>query len=128
MINSVNIRILTLTLVFLISPATASAQSVTILGNSTDAKECFFSAGLAVQMESTSRSELQTCNKALKNPNLGIRDKAATYVNRGILYVALEDYQMAIKDYANAMKLYPKFGAIYVNRGNLFFIGKSYDL
>ena len=127
MINSVNIKILALTLVFLISATTVSAQSVTILGNSEDAKECFFSAGLAVQMQSTSRSELQTCNNALKTQNLGVRDKAATYVNRGILYVALEDYQMAIKDYASAMKLYPKFGAIYVNRGNLFFIGESYD-
>jgi tetratricopeptide (TPR) repeat protein len=127
MINSANMKVLILTLVFLIVPVSVSAQSITILGNSPDAKECFFSAGLAVQMQSTSRSELETCNNALTTHNLGVRDKAATYVNRGILYVALEEYQMAVNDYASAMKLYPNFGAIYVNRGNLFFLGESYD-
>ena len=55
-----------------------------------------------------------------------MRDKAATFVNRGVLHVADENYQKAVDDYATAMELYPGFGAIYVNRGNLFFLGESY--
>ena len=108
-------------------PSTSLAQSVTVLGTSAEAQECYFSAQVAIQMQSTSRSEIRACTNALLTQNLGLRDKAGTYINRGILYVALGEYQLAIRDYATAKKLYPKFGAIYVNRGNLFFIGESYD-
>ena len=105
----------------------AHAQSVTIIGDSEDAQECYFSAQLAVQMQSASRAEVSACTRALMNGNLRLRDKAATFINRGILYVAIEEYKMAIDDYERAEKLYPEFGAIHVNRGNLFFLGESYD-
>ncbi len=112
---------------FLLAPLSSSAQSVTILGDSVDARECYFSAQIAIQMQSTSSSEIETCSRALKLRDLRLRDKAATYINRGILYVAMTEYQKAVKDYASAKALYPDFGAIYVNRGNLFFMGESYD-
>ena len=108
-------------------PLYSTAQSVSILGDSADARECYFSAEIAIQMHSTSRMEIETCTNALNFQNLRLRDKAGTYINRGILYVAMEEYQKAIKDYARAEKLYPDFGAIHVNRGNLFFMGESYD-
>ncbi len=123
----VNKPFLVITLFLMISPFNVGAQSVTILGDSADARECYFSAGIAIQMQSTSRSEIKTCSNALNLQNLRVRDKAATYVNRGILFAANEQYFEAVKDYERAMKLYPKFGAIYVNRGNLFFLGQSYD-
>ena len=114
-------------LLFQFSLMHAHAQSVTIIGDSKDAQECFFSAQLAVQMQSASRSEVSACTRALLNGNLRLRDKAATFINRGILYVAIEEYKMAIDDYERAEQLYPEFGAIHVNRGNLFFLGESYD-
>lgn len=123
----VKIPFLVITLALLTSPFSAGAQSVTILGDSADARECYFSAGIAIQMQSTSRAEIETCSNALDLQVLRVRDRAATYVNRGILYAANEQYLEAVKDYERAMKLYPKFGAIYVNRGNLFFLGESYD-
>jgi tetratricopeptide (TPR) repeat protein len=125
--NFVNRQVLLTTLILIISPVITNAQSVTILGNSPDARECFFSAGLAIQMQSTSSAEIETCSTALNQMNMRLRDKAATFVNRGILYAANDQYLLAIKDYESAMKLYPSFGAIYVNRGNLFFLGQSYD-
>jgi tetratricopeptide (TPR) repeat protein len=125
--NLLNKPFLLITLVLMTSPVTVGAQSVTILGDSGDARECYFSAGIAIQMQNTSSSEIETCSRALSLGNLRLRDKAATYVNRGILYAANEQYQEAVKDYERAMKLYPEFGAIYVNRGNLFFLGQSYD-
>ena len=114
-------------LLFLYTVMDVSAQSVTILGDSEEARECFYSAQLAIQMQSASRSELTPCSNALSSQNLRIRDKAATYINRGIIHVALENYKLAVKDYERAEKLYPEFGAIHVNRGNLFFLGESYD-
>jgi len=125
--NFLNLPFMVITLVLMTGPITAAAQSVTILGDSDDARECYFSAGIAIQMQSTSSAEIETCSRALSIGNLRLRDKAATFVNRGILYAANEQYQKAIKDYESAMKLYPEFGAIYVNRGNLFFLGQSYD-
>ena len=55
------------------------------------------------------------------------RDKAATYVNRGILSMALAEYGKALEDFDGAMLLHPSYGAIYLNRGNVFFIRDAYD-
>ena len=41
------------------------SQSVTVLGNSADAKDCFFSAQIAIQMNNTSQSEIAACTRAL---------------------------------------------------------------
>ena len=112
---------------FLAFSHTTFAQSVTIIGQSEDARECYFSAQIAIQMQSASRSDLETCTRALQTQNLAARDKAATFINRGIIYVALEDYQEAVDDYAVAENLFPEFGAVHVNRGNLFFISEVYD-
>ena len=120
-------RYFIVTVYLLVFSCTGLAQSVTIIGQSEDARECYFAAQIAIQMQSASRSDIETCSRALQTQNLGLRDKAATFINRGIIYVALEDYQDAIKDYKTAENLYPDFGAIHVNRGNLFFISEAYD-
>ncbi len=125
--NNLFKRMVALSLLFLFIATDVSAQSVTVLGDSEEAQECFYSAQLATQMHSASHSELTACTNALISQNLRMRDRAATLINRGIIYVALEEYQKAIKDYERAEKLHPEFGAIHVNRGNLFFMGQSYD-
>lgn len=127
MIFSVRTHVSLMVMLMLAIPCSSIAQSVTVLGESADARECYFSAQIAIQMQSASNAEIQDCTNALAFSNLRLRDKAATYINRGILYVAMQEYEAAIKDYARAMELYPEFGAIYVNRGNLFFLGESYD-
>lgn len=114
-------------LLALLFSSMAMSQSVSVIGGSEQARECFFAAQIAVQMNSSSRSEILTCTNALQTENMNLRDKAATYINRGILHVALEEYKLAIADYARAEKLYPGFGAIHVNRGNLYFISQAYD-
>ncbi|MFT5132946.1 MAG: tetratricopeptide (TPR) repeat protein [Gammaproteobacteria bacterium] len=127
MIISANTRLFLFAVFLLCVFSNSFAQSVTVIGDSANARECYMSAGLATQMQSASMSEIESCNDALNGDNMKLRDRAATYINRGILYVAMGEYQDAIEDYAVAKNLYPKFGAIYVNRGNLFFIGESYD-
>ena len=121
------LRVMITAIVLLVLSENSIATSVTVLGDSPFARECYFSAQIAVQMQSSSKSELQACTDALSFQSLRLRDRAATLINRGIIYVALEEYELAIKDYAAAKKIHPEFGAIHVNRGNLFFIGESYD-
>lgn len=120
-------RVVKYSVLLVFIPTLAMTQSVTILGDNTDARDCYFAAQIAVQMQSSSKSDVTTCTRALQTPQLGQRDRAATYINRGILYVALEDYQAAIDDYAKAEELHPEFGALHVNRGNLYFMGQAYD-
>jgi tetratricopeptide (TPR) repeat protein len=68
-----------------------------------------------------------SCTTALESGKLSIKDRAATHVNRGILSMALEEYGSALGDFDAATELYPEYGAIYLNRGNVFFIRESYD-
>jgi tetratricopeptide (TPR) repeat protein len=63
----------------------------------------------------------------LESGKLSTKDKAATHVNRGILSMALEEYGSALGDFDAAAELHPDYGAIYLNRGNIFFIQESYD-
>jgi len=111
----------------LLLPLRADAQALRIFGPDPDARECFHSARTAVDFGKTSRSALTSCNDALKGGNLKIKDRAATHVNRGILSMALSEYEEALQDFDVAMDLHPGHGAIYVNRGNVFFIRDAYD-
>ena len=78
-------------------------------------------------MNSAGRDDLKDCNLALQHSQLSLRDRMATYVNRGIVYAAMEEYNKAIKDYATAIRMNPDVGEAYVNRGNLYFLGALFD-
>lgn len=117
---------------FLVLPSTGTAQgssatSMTVIGGDARAQDCYRSAGIAAQIHYTSKSELENCTYALDYANLSLRDRAATLVNRGIIYMALEEYDKAIQDYSTAKRLSPDFGEIYVNVGNIYYLGKLYD-
>ena len=111
----------------LLLPLRADAQAVRVYGSDSDARMCFDSARTAVDFGATSRPALTSCTNALQGGNLKIKDRAATHVNRGILSMALGDYEKALEDFDTATELHPGFGAIYVNRGNIFFIRDAYD-
>ena len=107
-------------------PSVAVAQSITIIGGDSYAKECYMSATLTVQMNSASRSDLANCNRALEYGVLSQRNRMATYVNRGIVYAGMEKYNKAMKDYSTAINMAPETSEAYVNRGNLYFLGALY--
>jgi len=111
----------------LLLPLRANAQAVKIYGLDRDARECFVSARTAVAFGQTSPFALTSCTTALQGGNLTSRDKAATHVNRGILSMALDDHGTALQDFDAATDLHPRHGAIYVNRGNVFFLRDAYD-
>ena len=110
-----------------LQPLRTAARPAIIFGSNPEARECYDSAERAVDSGGTTPFALQACTQAIEQGGLETQDRAATFVNRGILRVALEDYEGAFLDYGAAMDLYPRYGAIYVNRGNIFFLRKSYD-
>ena len=116
-----------LTTICFLPPLQAAAQAVSIYGPDLAARECYDFARKVVDYDEIIPFSLGPCTRALTHGKLAPRDQAGTYINRGILNAAFKDYPRAIRDYEAARELYPSFGAIYVNRGNIFFLRESYD-
>jgi tetratricopeptide (TPR) repeat protein len=74
----------------------------------------------------TSRDDLYPCDRALEQVALMPRDRAATYVNRGILNAAIGRYQEALNDYNDALEL-EALPQAWNGKGNLYFLAERYD-
>lgn len=111
---------------FFLLPAHSNAQSMSVIGGGSYARNCYMAATLAIQMNASSHEDLKECNMAIAHGKLQRKDLLATYVNRGILYGAMEDYRQALKDYRAAVELGPKSGEVYVNQGNIYLMAKKY--
>jgi tetratricopeptide (TPR) repeat protein len=103
------------------------STSMDVITGNGYARNCFRAASIAARIHYTSTKEIENCNRSLNYSAMSLRDRAATLTNRGIIYMALEDYERAINDYSSALKLKPEFGEIYVNIGNIYYLGKVYD-
>jgi tetratricopeptide (TPR) repeat protein len=57
------------------------------------------------------------CSKALSEELLNPRDKAGTYVNRGIMKMRRAEWAPAMADFDRAAYFKPDLGEVYVNRG-----------
>ena len=91
------------------------------------AQECFKASSIAARIHYTSSKDLQNCTYALDRSAMSIRDRAATIGNRGIIYMALGEYDKAIEDFNTALKLHPEFLEVHVNIGNVYFIDKEFN-
>jgi tetratricopeptide (TPR) repeat protein len=100
--------LLVYTLMALVSPAHAALN---VFG-STQARECYEAAIAG------SGSGAALCERALANDQLTPRDKAATLVNRGIIYNAARQLDLAIADFNAALAIDPNLAEAYLNRGN----------
>jgi tetratricopeptide (TPR) repeat protein len=58
-----------------------------------------------------------SCTQALDTELLSPRDKAGTFVNRGIMKLRRGEMASALKDFNVAVRFEPSLGEIYVNRG-----------
>lgn len=92
--------------------ASSSQSATTVLGGGL-AEACFRSvkAGLA------DRPVLELCTTALESEALRRRDRAGTYVNRGIVNLRMRSIDPALSDFQRAERLNPLVGEIFVNRG-----------
>ena len=58
----------------------------------------------------------EVCTQALETEYLNSRDRAGTYVNRGVLRLRRGSYSEATSDFNQAVRLKPDMGEAYVNR------------
>ncbi len=65
-------------------------------------------------------SALDTCNKALSEEVLTTRNRAATFVNRGIVRARRGDIDGAIEDYEQALAIKSNLGDAFANIGTAY--------
>lgn len=106
--------------VLLVWTGTCAAASSTVLGVSS-AEQCFNESRLLIP-----GGDVDPCSQAIASGNLNVRDLAATYSNRGIIYVGNGDYEHAFADYNKAIKLMPTMGEVYINRANVYLHRQDY--
>jgi tetratricopeptide (TPR) repeat protein len=97
----------------LLAGATAwpAGAAVSIVGGGLG-RDCF----LAAELKRETRTSLGTCGRALEE-SLSRRDRAATLVNRGIVYMQARNLEMAMRDYEGAIRLEPSLAEAHVNLG-----------
>lgn len=103
----------------------AEAQSVTVLSGGGDARACSSAAELSEHLR-PSRSDVDPCDRALDSVGLTRRDRAATFINRGILLTKLERYQDALNDYNESIKV-QELPQAWNGKGNLYYLAERYD-
>ena len=97
--------------VVLISPSQAA---ITVIGTGM-ASSCY----QAAEFGGDPRSGVVTCTNAL-DETLSVYDRAATYVNRGILEARNDELKVSLADYDAGLKLRPDLAEAYIDRGNTF--------
>jgi tetratricopeptide (TPR) repeat protein len=101
--------------------ACGSAHAAVSAFGSSVARDCFQNA-----QAGTKDSGLDSCNKALTD-QLSDRDRAATYVNRGIIYNRTRQLDLALSDFGAALQLNQQLAEAYLNRGNTHFFRREFD-
>ena len=118
-----SIRILSLTVVLGIALGlTAASAQVLVVGNSR-ARSCY----LAAKNGFASDDLIKTCSASLADENLSLKDRAATYDNRGIMENTLGRLDQALASFADAIAIDASLGDAHVNRGTVLIRQKKYD-
>jgi len=99
-----------------------SQAAVTVLGNGV-AHSCFEFA----EYGGNTTDGIETCSFALEQTTLSVRDRAATFVNRGILRARREDAEGALADYDRGLAMDASLAEGYVDRGAAMIALRRYD-
>jgi len=99
-----------------------TAQAISVLSGGHDAADCSMAATLVSQGLAISEDDKADCDRALEYGQLGRRDKAATYSNRGILRLSDNEFTGAMADFNKAVALMPGLAEAYIGRGNAVFM------
>ncbi len=97
--------------VLALATAGQSRAAVTVIGGGM-AQAC---SDAAVGGENDLKFQ-DVCTQALDTEFLNSRDRAGTYVNRGVLRLRRGSYAEATSDFNQAVRLKPDMGEAYVNR------------
>lgn len=98
------------TAALLASTAPAGAQIITLGGSL--ARSCY----LAADARNATAETLANCNRALTEESLSSHDLVATHVNRGILRLVREEYQLAEADFDRAIGMKPGEAEAWLNK------------
>ncbi len=74
------------------------------------------------------RTADEVCTRALREQVMTRENRAATYVNRGVLRMRQGNYEDALADYGSALDLQPEMGAAYLNKGAALIYRQDFDL
>ncbi|MFP3942977.1 MAG: tetratricopeptide repeat protein [Alphaproteobacteria bacterium] len=105
-------------LIFAAQPAPAAE---TVFGHG-DAQLCFEGARFGGGGKGA-----DACDRALESATLTKTDRAATHVNRGIIYNRTGRHDDAVIDFNAALEIDPALGEAYLNRGNSRFFQKRME-
>lgn len=95
-------------MLFAIAPADATVQTV----GSSFAESCYHAA----DARDTSRAARDDCDRALSEDALNVYDRAATYVNRGVLSMISGDLVRANHDFDRALAFDPRQPEAWLNK------------
>jgi len=98
----------------MLTMAAPTQSAMTVIGSG-QARECYLAAEL--ETGGNRRAGLEICTKALQEDALSQRDRAATFVNRGILNMRGKAIDAAIRDYDAALRAQPGLAEAFVNKG-----------
>ena len=97
--------------------------AVTVLGNNTLARSCYEAA----EFGGDPQNGIETCTFAVEHEPLSATDKAATYINRGILQSRSGKADQALSDYNIGLAIDGNLGEGYVDRGSTYIVLQRYD-
>ena len=95
------------------SATAANVQGAVSVVSSGAARTCF----QAARSDGPAREGAAACSDALESGTLTSDDRAATFVNRGILRVRLSQISDALSDYNASLDMRPNLAEAYVDRG-----------
>ena len=108
---------------------TLMGQALFVFGGDSKAQACFDNAEYAAKnMPIVNKGMLEPCDYALDFGTLSLKDRAATYCNRGIIHAANENIESAMSDYSKALAISPNTPEIFVNRGNAHFMDRNFAM
>lgn len=92
---------------------TGSAHAQLVVKGKGSAAQCY---DYAIVGNNGSRTALETCTEAFEDV-LSQKDRAATHVNRGVLFMRKGDQEKAAIDYKAALEIKPNLTQAHVNYG-----------
>ena len=101
--------------------ASSASAAVTVLGGGL-AHEC----SLAARDGRADTDSVAICSMALESEPLSGRERAGTYINRGVIKLRLKAFESAKQDFDMAIRADKTLGEAYVNRGAALIALKRY--
>lgn len=106
------LRNVTTALALLLCAPPAAHAATMVLGGG-QAESCYREADSG----RASQYGLSICTGALDGDPLTRVDRAATFVNRGVIHLQRREGKLALADLESALRLAPELGEVHVNRG-----------